>query len=308
MTYEGKTAQGETGMRLLQPFGTSPQCRTVGSAPHSYLSWEPRNEVFFCDAPGCVLTFRNENKAQDHIDTGTHQLVLEHETVYDTIRKWAQHVTGIVSRSAKCSKSACPPDSSLSSCSDDNNASVHGWALKGQKTAAKTCEKVKEFLIAKFNEGLLGGKKANPVEVSMEMQDAKDSKGLTLFSPEEWKTSRQITSFFSRVSALQQSKEVHPVTVEEENLTEDDVSTWEGHSFEQNLRYEVYEAVDLQHPLSFEDRDICKAAKGGKLKNLKVVELKNICANFALKTGDQQRKKPYIDAIEELVKSCSCSK
>jgi len=51
---------------------------------------------------------------------------------------------------------------------------------------------------------------------------------------------------FSRSSTLQKSKEAHPVTVEEEeNLTEDDVSTWEGHSFEQNLRYEVYEAVDL---------------------------------------------------------------
>ena len=69
-----------------------------------------------------------------------------------------------------------------------------------------------------------------------------------------WKTSRQISSFFSRLSALQKSKEAHPVTVEEEeNLTEDDVSTWESHSFEQNVRYEVYEAVDLQHPLSFDD-------------------------------------------------------
>ena len=165
-------------------------------------------------------------------------------------------------------------------------------------------------MIAKFNEGLLSGKKANPFDVSMEMQDVKDPKGLALFSPEEWKTSRQISSFFSRLSALQKSKEAHPVTVEEEeNITEDDVSTWEGHSFEQNLRYEVYEAIDLQHPLSFEDRDICKIAKGGKLKNLKVMELKNICAKFQLTTvGNQQRKKPYVDAIEELVKSCSCSK
>ena len=304
MTYEGKTAQGETGMTLLQPFGASPQRRNVGSGPHSYISREPRNEVFFCDAPGCVLTFRNENEAQDHMDTGTHQLVLERETVYDTIRrKWAQHVTGIASRSAESSKSARPPDSNLSSCSDDN-LSVQGWALKGRKTAAKTSEKVKEFLITKFKEGVLGRKKANPVEVSVEMQDAKDSKGLALFSPEEWKTSRQISSFFSRLSALQKSKEAHPVTVgEEENLTDDDVSTWEGHSFEQNLRYEVYEAVDLQHPLSFEDRDICKIAKGGKLKNLKVVELKNICKKFALTTvGNQQRKRPYIDAM----KSCSC--
>ena len=203
-------------MKLLQPFGESPQRRNVGSGPHSYLSREPRNEVFFCDTPGCVLIFRKENEAQDHMDTVTHQLVLERETVYDTMRrKWAQHVTGIVSRSTECSKSACPPDSNLSSCSDDK-LSVQGWALKGQKMAAKTSEKVKEFLIAKFNEGLLGGKKANPVEVSMEMQDAKDSKGLALFSPEEWKTSQQITSYFSRLSALQKSKEAHPVTVEEE--------------------------------------------------------------------------------------------
>ena len=63
MTYEGKTAQGETGMKLLHPFGTNPQRRTVGSAPHSCLSRKPRNEVFFCDAPGCMLTFRNENEA-----------------------------------------------------------------------------------------------------------------------------------------------------------------------------------------------------------------------------------------------------
>ena len=142
------------------------------------------------------MTFRNENEAQDHMDTGTHQLVLERETVYDTIRrKWAQHVTGIVSRSAECSRSAYPPDTNLSSCSD-NNLSLQGWALKGQKTSTKTSNKVKEFLIAKFNEGLLSGKKANPFDVSMEMQDAKDPKGLAFFSPEEWKTSRQISSFF----------------------------------------------------------------------------------------------------------------
>ena len=99
------------------------------------------------------------------------------------------------SRSAECSKSAYPPETNLSSCSD-NNLSVQGWALKGQKTSTKTSKKVKEFLIAKFNEGLLSGKKANPFDVSMEMQDAKDPKGLALSSPEEWKTSRQISSFF----------------------------------------------------------------------------------------------------------------
>lgn len=137
-----------------------------------------------------------------------------------------------MSRSAECFRVAYPPDTNLSSCSD-NNLSLQGWALIGQTTSTKTSEKVKEFLIAKFNEGQLRGKKTNPFAVSMEMQDAQDPKGLELFSPEEWKTSRQISSFFSRLSALQKSKEANPARVEEDgNITEDDVSTWEGHSFE----------------------------------------------------------------------------
>ena len=162
----GKTPQGETRMKLLQPFGACPQCRNVDSGPHSHISRETRNEVFLCDAPGCVLTFRNEAEAQAHMDTGTHQLVLERETVYDTVRrKWTQHVTGIVSRSAESSTSAQQPDSNPSPCSDDD-LPEQGWALKGQKTVTKTSENVKEYLIAKFNEGLICGQKAIPAEVS----------------------------------------------------------------------------------------------------------------------------------------------
>ena len=75
------------------------------------------------------------------MDTGTHQLVLERETVYDTIRrKWAQHVTGIFSRSAESSRSAYPSaDTNLSSCSD-NNFSLQCRALKGEsgRVARKT--------------------------------------------------------------------------------------------------------------------------------------------------------------------------
>ena len=77
----------------------------------------------------------------------------------------------------------------------------------------------------------------------------------------------------------------------------------------------VLKSPDGEWPITYiiiiiiEDRDICKIAKSGKLKILKVVELKNIRAKFALSTvGNKQRKMPYVDAIEELVKSCSCSK
>ncbi|KAK2562735.1 hypothetical protein P5673_014452 [Acropora cervicornis] len=123
VTYVGKTAQGETGMKSLQPFGTSPQ-------GHIHTS-RKNQEMKFC------ADFQKRERSSDHMDTGTHQLVLERETVYDTIRrKWAQHVTGIVSRSAECSRAANPPDTNLSSCSD-NYLSLLGWALKGQKNFDK---------------------------------------------------------------------------------------------------------------------------------------------------------------------------
>ena len=69
----------------------------------------------------------------------------------------------------------------------------------------------------------------------------------------------------------------------------------------------MYSAVDLQHPVYSEGHNICLMAKKRKLKNLKVVDLKNICTNLSLTTtGNQQRKVTFINAIEELVNSCSC--
>ena len=69
---------------------------------------------------------------------------------------------------------------------------MQGWALKVPKTGTKTSKKVKAFLIAKFNEGFLSGKKANPGDVAKEMQHAKDSSILL----EEWTPACQITVFF----------------------------------------------------------------------------------------------------------------
>ena len=87
VSYERNTQQEETGMKVLQTFGPSSRCGNVATGPNSNTSRENRNEVFFCDVPGCVLTFKSENEAQAHMDTGTHQLVLERETVYDTVRR-----------------------------------------------------------------------------------------------------------------------------------------------------------------------------------------------------------------------------
>ena len=300
MSCEGMKPQGKTGLKLLQPFGAIPQAQGIFNTRPTYKERSAKNKV-------CVVTFENENKAQNHMDAGVHKLVLERETLYDSVRrKWAQHVTEIASRTTL----SVPTTSTRALRTSNGNEAPtsQGWALKGQKTATETSENVKSFLIAKFNEGL-SGQKANPSEVAKEMQEAKDSNGSPVFLPEDWKTARQISSFFPRLSALKKSSHVASVTLrDEENVDEEDLRSWEGHLEAESIRKEVYSAVDLQHPVYTEGHNICLMAKERKLKNLKVVDLKNICTNLSLTTtGNQQRKVTFINAIEELVNSCSCS-
>ena len=183
-----------------------------------------------------------------------------------------------------------------------------GLGTKRSKTVTKTSENVKRFLITKFNEGL-SDQKADPSEVAKEMQEAKDWNGSPVFLPNDLKIARQISSFFSRLSALKKSSHVDAVTLrDEDNVDKEDLRSWEGRLEAESTRKEVYSAVDLQHPVYSEGHNICLMAKERKLKNLKVVDLKNSCTNLSLTTtGNQQRKVTFINAIEELVSSCSCS-
>ena len=64
-------------------------------------------------------------------------------------------------------------------------------------------KKAKDYLVQKFDAGTKTGLKADPVQVSREMKYVKDNSGQLLFKPDKWRTAQQITSFFSRLSALQ---------------------------------------------------------------------------------------------------------
>ena len=92
------------------------------------------------------------------------------------------------------------------------------------------------------------------------------------------------------------------------NVDEEDLGSREGRLEAERIRKEVYSAVDLQHPVYSEGHNICLMAKEREPKNLKVLDLKNICTNLSLTTtGNQQRKVTLINLIEELVNSCSCN-
>ena len=71
------------------------------------------------------------------------------------------------------------------------------------------------FLVQKFNQGVAGGQKADPVHVDREMKSIRDSGGKLQFNPDEWRTAQQISTFFARTSALKRQGQADEIESQE---------------------------------------------------------------------------------------------
>ena len=79
------TPQSDTNLKVIEPFGELTKEKVIvgGSSKTSA-------DIYSCQERGCVLTFRSQQEADAHMDTGKHKNELESESLYDTIRKkWA---------------------------------------------------------------------------------------------------------------------------------------------------------------------------------------------------------------------------
>ena len=84
---------------------------------------------------------------------------------------------------------------------ENDTVSGMGWALPQQKAKSKFNDKQKQYLGKKFEEGEITGRKLKADEVAQDMRRAKDEMGKRIFTIEEFLTSKQVASFFSRLSA-----------------------------------------------------------------------------------------------------------
>lgn len=93
--------------------------------------------------------------------------------------------------------------------------------------------------------------------------------------------------------------------VEEEMA--DDMEALEFETAMQNLRQAVYNDLKIpEHPIEVHQFNICKLIQEGKLKTLKLQDLKAICTTIGLTTeGSQARKKSSVEPLKELVKKCT---
>ena len=97
------------------------------------------------------------------------------------------------------------------------------------------------------------------------MRSLRNSGGKLRFAPEEWRTAKQISGYFSRLAATQrQKKAVGQLLVEAENIDVNYLHTWYNEQELRELQGSVYEQVHLRHPIIYDGQDIYSVAKQGE--------------------------------------------
>ncbi|XP_078348424.1 uncharacterized protein LOC144633421 [Oculina patagonica] len=153
--------------------------------------------------------------------------------------------------------------------------------------------------------------KADPVQVAREMKCVRDGSGKLQFKPEEWRTAKQISSFFSRMSAIQRQRQTGEIeSQEDEEIAEEDLEALESEDCIQAIRQEVYRDIEApNHPIQVEEVNVCELASAGKLNTLKLAQLRDVCTALQLQTnGSYSRKRTYTEPLIAYSKSCSCQK
>ena len=260
----------------------------------SYPTETKESGVFSCPQEGCVRVFQRHSSLEKHLSVETCTKTLEKLTLLDLaklkyasiLKESASSIPNINPVSRKGSNVASP-------------FSDEGWALRGAKKPYKFNEKQKEYLEAKFDIGQGTGRKVSPEVVARELRHAKDAGGEKLFSSSEFLSAQQISSYFSRLSAKTRSQLVSEMDLR---------AVEEEYNFA-SAREAVLSTLDLQHPITYDQFNICSLVRDRKLSKLKVGMLQMIVDTLNLESPvpPVRRKAPYLAALEEAVKRCSCT-
>ncbi|KXJ04326.1 hypothetical protein AC249_AIPGENE12719, partial [Exaiptasia diaphana] len=247
-------------------------------------------EIFSCLNSSCVLTFKTQQEVEAHMDAGKHVEELESVSLYDSIRiKWAERVTGISNVPSQYGSEVGEDQGVPHKTSESRSM---GWALKKTKKRPRIGDKVKAYLIEKFQAGEISGTKADPLSVSREMKSKKDEKGELVFQPDEWKTAQTIKSFFSRYRAKLRQQQIGSQSEEEDEIAEEDMEALEAETDLQDLRSEVYSDLRKpEHPIEVDGINVCHLVQKKKLMSLKVRELTAICETIGIPIEGPKGKK-----------------
>ena len=267
----------------------------ITDTPDETDSDSDEQSLFFCTEEGCIKSYQRLSSLQNHLDCGKHQYVLERETLYDkAMLKYA-------ARLEEGASTNVPYVSDKAGNLERGEPSLKmGWALKSSKHYKRLSKKQKDYLLDIYNAGDQTGHKADPVSVSKSMRKARLPSGEPIFKVDEYLTSQQIASFFSRETAKKKGAQ--------ETEAEKDQQAVERETLLQGLQKDVMDSISIGHPIMHGNYNLCDYASNKKLDKLSILLLQDICSSLQLDISNikVKRKKPYIMLIESLVENCSC--
>ena len=251
-------------------------------------------EAFSCPNEGCVRVFQRFSSLERHLSFERCSKSLERQTLLDIAK--TQYAFLLEERVGKMptlkSRELHVTDVSISKAEE-------GWALKEARKSYRFNEAQKSYLEAKYNIGQTTGRKLDAETVAREMRRSIGPDGNRLFRVSEFLTPQQVSSFFSRLAAKSRNNIV----------VGDDIRASEEEINFDRARHDILSHLQQEHPIVYDQYDICALARKGTLKSLKLGLLQSLCECFSLKTPVRKvrSKAPYIALLEEMVSCCSCS-
>ena len=174
-----------------------------------------------------------------------------------------------------------------------------GWALRAAKKAYRFSDKQKSYLKAKFRIGQTTGRKLDAEMVARKMRRSRGPDGKRLFQTSEFLAASQVASFFSRQSAAVRQSDPDETDIQ---ASEEEINFTQAK--------EAIQTIQLQHPLVYDQYDLCAMAMEGNLKNLKLPMLQRVCEDLGLDIPHPpiRRKAPYLVLLEDITNKCTCRK
>ena len=123
------------------------------------------------------------------------------------------------------------------------------------------------------------------------MKHAQSSTGGLLFQPHEWRTSKQIASFFSILSKSQRAKSVEGGT---ESFDSEDEEPINQDKPLQALQLIVETQVQADHPILFQGHNFCQLTEQGKLGKLRLHFIKESLFRVSGGNHGSKNKEGYV--------------
>ena len=173
-----------------------------------------------------------------------------------------------------------------------------GQPSRAVKKAYWFSDKQKSYLLAKFRIGQTTGRKLDVEVVASEMRHARGADCLQLFQSSEFLTASQIASYFSRLNAA----------AHQQDMDELDIQASEEETNFTSARDVVATASQIQHPITYDQFNLCSMAKGDTLKMLKLPMLQRVCEGLGLDVPQcpVRRKAPYMELLKDITQNCAC--